>query len=300
MKTEANASWRKRLLARHQDSELLVNSDVDQTPSTDDSWLEASRRQLLETMQEFDASATLSEELSIRLVGEAAQSAALPMDWSTLIRPLQTCVNEFTSEEVKLEISGFSKGSTVLHVRAIVRDEVDAIGHEPVQQTVLSAAVVDLLRMITAAEGHKDLRRWKTKLYGFERLVDELESFDLTAGFRWSARGGAVRSSRLTESGMEYIKGLRKTVKKAVPVVISGRITELRASGHVKVKAAPHKSATAWDVSMDAGQLTAMKLVLGQEVSWIVEQHVSEDRLHRIETLGWSFKALSTTADVIL
>lgn len=282
-------NWREALLARHRESELLIDSETSTPSKNDPVWDSAIRKQKLDLMRHFDPEARLDEELAVRLIGDSAISSALPIDWITLLRPLQACVNEFSEKEVKLELSEFSHGSTVIHFRAMGAIESDSVAGAPIDQTHLASAVNALLKMVSDADACGDMRAWKTHICPFERLVDELEELDLTADFRWLARTGDVNSARLSKDGIQYVRALRESREIERSQVIGGRITELRESGHVKVKAGMKKNSTAWDVKFDSNHLKNMKLTLGEQVHWRVRQVVSEDRLHREDTLRWEF-----------
>ncbi|MFC5851329.1 hypothetical protein ACFPZI_05635 [Streptomyces chlorus] len=79
--------------------------------------------------------------------------------------------------------------------------------------------------------------------------------------------GGGMRSARLGERGRQYVERLRDTRPRDQEITISGRITELRESGWVKVKTGTAKNAPAYDVHFeDPETLLRMRPGLGDNV----------------------------------
>ncbi|MBG6085863.1 hypothetical protein [Zhihengliuella flava] len=240
-------------------------------------------------MQAFDDRATLAEEFVVRLVGKTSPGAALPMEWGKLFKVIQAAVDDLSDSPVPLQLTGMSRGSTVLHLRSAADVEVPDVAGLRVHETALASAVRALLRVVDGAESEGDLKPWADKLDGFERFAVSLSELKLTAGFKLLGSSGAVRSAQLTGRGLKYLGGLSDTQEKTRGRTVSGRVTELKSSGHVKVKAGVARNSTAYDVVFEPSRLSEMGLTLGKSVSWRVEERVSVDRLGRISDTSWTF-----------
>ncbi|WP_152970009.1 hypothetical protein [Arthrobacter sp. Edens01] len=289
--TELSA-WRERVLTRNRkklDSEIEPSEELDSV-----GWDRLERSQWLEAAQSFDPTASLREELLLRLVGSTATSSGLRLEWEGLLKPLQEAIAAGT-DETAMELAGFSRGSSVLHFRAVRKAPVERLGGDSgavLHETPLAAPARKLIEIVSAVEDERDIRKWSasTQFEGLERLVEQLRRLELEAEFRYYARSGDVRAARLSERGMGYIDALSQPEESHDTVSISGRVTELRQSGHAKVKAGPNRNATAYDVQFDTSQLTGMRLVLGQSVHWEVRTVSVKDKLGRLQSLRYEFE----------
>lgn len=266
-----------------------------EAPKLDDvDWERVERSQWLELAQTYDPGATLVEEFLVRLVGETAQSSGLRLEWEGLLQPLQDAVAAGSSENVSLELSGFSKGSSVLHFRAVRRDPVEFVteGGAAVQETPLAAPARTFIDFVDAVEHEQDVRMYSSSpmLNGVEKLSDELSRLKLEADFRFYARSGDVRGARLTQRGMGYVRTLNEPEETIESLDINGRVTELRASGHAKVKLGQARNSPAYDVQFDTEALTGMRLVLGQTVNWHVSVISHKDKLGRVQSTRYEFQ----------
>lgn len=286
------SNWRERVLARNQEK---LDSKAQYPPAAMDaaSWERVERQQWLEAAQAYDPTASLREELLLRLVGSAATSSGLRLEWEGLLRPLQESVGA-GNKDAALELAGFSRGSSVLHFRPVGKAPVERLGGDtgPVlHETPLAAPMRQLIELVSAVEGERDIRPWSstTQFAGVEKLSEQLRRLNLEAEFRFYARSGDVRSARLSERGMDYIDSLAHPEESQDSVSISGRVTELKQSGHAKIKAGPNRNATAYDVQFDATTLTSMRLVLGQAVHWQVSAISVKDKLERLQSLRYEF-----------
>ncbi|MBT2566569.1 hypothetical protein J7I84_08695 [Arthrobacter sp. ISL-85] len=282
--------------------EKAVTVDEQNALTLDDlGWERVERGQWLEVAQSYDPGASLAEELCVRLVGDTAVSSGLRLDWEGLLRPLQDAVSAGTSEDVSLELSGFSKGSSVLHFRAVKRGPVDLMTDQgpAVQETPLAAPARRFIDFVDAVEHERDVRMYSKSpmLGGVERLSDELSRLDLVADFRFYARSGDVRGAKLTSRGMDYVKALHESDETTDTIPVSGRITELRESGHAKVKQGVTRNSPAYDVHFDAQTLTAMRLVLGQSVNWQVAVISTKDKLDRVQSTRYEFRRVLSNTD---
>ena len=87
----------------------------------------------------------------------------------------------------------------------------------------------------------------------------------------WYGADGDTRRAQLTERGRRYVERLRETRPRDQEIVISGRITELRESGWVKVKTGTARNAQAYDVHFEEPEaLLRMRPGLGDNVHFRV------------------------------
>ena len=112
-------AWRQRL----SDEE---RAELDQwwstmsaaSPPTELELEEAARRNGLEARRFYDESATLDEELQVRLEGPLVEGE-LPFELGQdLFKPLRESVNAATSAHVDLALAGVLPGSTILRIKA--------------------------------------------------------------------------------------------------------------------------------------------------------------------------------------
>lgn len=283
--------WRDRVREKHRAQTIALSDDAATPPADDVSWAEAERRNWLETARTFDPRASLPEELLLRLVGDTASRAALNVEWGGLLKPLQAAVSAAAKRDVGLELAGFSKGSSVLHFRAVVRESVDLVmDGSAVTETPLAQPARELLDAIESLEAGQDMHRWISMFEGVERLTSELDKLHLQADFRWCSRGGSVRRAYLSERGIQFAKELAETRESEVTKPIGGMVTELHSSGHVKIKAGSTRRSPTWSVRVEPDTLTAMRLVLGQWVNWTVAKISSEDRLGRVKSVEYAYR----------
>ncbi|TDT79346.1 hypothetical protein DFO47_105142 [Arthrobacter sp. AG258] len=293
---KSTSAWRKRVMAEHAaEFERTVASEGQSGSKLDAlGWERVERAQWLEVAQSYDAGATLAEELCVRLVGDTATSSGLRLEWDGLLRPLQEAVSASTSEDVLLELSGFSKGSSVLHFRAVRRDPVELFSDEgpAFRETPLAGSARRFIEFVDAVENEQDVRMYSKSpmLGGVEKLSDELSRLNLVADFRFYARSGDVRGAKLTSRGMDYVKGLHDSEETTDTIPVNGRITELRESGHAKVKQGVSRNSPAFDVHFDTQTLTGMRLVLGQSVNWQVAVISTKDKLDRVQSTRYEFR----------
>ncbi|MCX4818711.1 hypothetical protein OG883_02105 [Streptomyces sp. NBC_01142] len=104
-----------------------------------------------------------------------------------------------------------------------------------------------------------------------EALARALSKYRLDLGMTWYAADGGMRRARLTERGRRHVERLRETRNRDQVITISGRITELRESGWVKVKTGTAKNAPAYDVHFEVPEeLLRMRPGLGDNVHFRV------------------------------
>ncbi|MDP9936832.1 hypothetical protein J2T11_003200 [Paenarthrobacter nicotinovorans] len=293
---KSTSAWRRRLIAEHAAEFEQTVAVEEQSGSTLDAvgWERVERGQWLEVAQSYDPSASLAEELCIRLVGDTAMSSGLRLEWDGLLRPLQEAVSAGSSEDVSLELSGFSKGSSVLHFRAVHREPVELLsdGGPALRETALAGPARRFIDFVDAVENEQDVRMYSKSamLGGVEKLSDELSRLNLVADFRFYARSGDVRGAKLTSRGMNYVKALHDSEETTATIPVNGRITELRESGHAKVKQGVARNSPAFDVHFDTQTLTGMRLVLGQSVNWLVAVISTKDKLDRVQSTRYEYR----------
>lgn len=281
--TDQQMSWREHLLNRAQRADLTVHYDHDSTPADDASWDEALRKQQLAYMETQDPNATLEEELLLRLVGPGADGAGLRLDWAKLPEYFAAALAAFSPSDLSLRVTGYSSGSTVVHFTADAPEvDDDAVNVGPIHQTPLAVAAHELLKAMATAEAGEEVVRWASQIAGLERFIDELVKRQLEVGVRYFESSGRVHAASLTGSGITYLRSLREHQDQDDIKPLSGRVTELREAGVVRVKTGVQRNSPAQDVRFeDEHQEYLHSLRLGQQVHWIIRQTITVDRLHR-------------------
>ncbi|MEU6538083.1 hypothetical protein [Streptomyces sp. NPDC047000] len=249
------------------------------TEDRDSEEIEAEHRaSRLAAVREYDPSARLEEELQLRLSGPDAEGGALRFQWGdALLSPVEGVLSAAAGSPVELELTGISVGSTVIHARPVTRSSTQ----EPPEQEapVLDAPVPSttgmgmhaLAKVLTALESGQDIREWARLFDAVDGLARALGKYRLDLGMTWYAADGRMRRAQLTERGRHHIEQLRETSPRDQEIIISGRITELRESGWIKVKTGTAKNAPAYDVHFDEpGELLRMRPVLGDNVHFRV------------------------------
>jgi hypothetical protein len=274
-----NSDLRRRLLEKHGASEQADNDS--NAVLAGDEYDSALRIVELATARSLDPRAGLAEELTLRLLGQGA-GGGFDLDWQDVLDGLRKTVDALSGGG--MELVGLSPGSTILHLRPTIgadrRETID--DGVPLDGSQAEAAAMDLVRLLSAAEGKSDIRQWSGAANAFDAFVDALDRHDLNADVTWWASSGRVSSARLTSTGREYVKALRKTKPTEGMTLVVGRLTELKVRGVVKVKTGVATNSPAYEVIFDdSNSLLGMHLELGQTVRWVLRVHREEDRLGR-------------------
>ncbi|MGW3691934.1 hypothetical protein [Streptomyces sp. NPDC005125] len=288
-----STSWRQRALERNREANRQFFAELGEDHQDVDSHEEELRRFWLEAARHYDASASLEEELTVRLQGEAADRGALDFRiGDALLKPLRDGVSAAARKDVELELTGLSQGSTVLHVRPKVTEVSDLEGQEDlasVDSSIADPAIRDLLKLVDAAENERDVRQWERMVPGLDGVVEALDKFDLSMEMRWRSLDGAVRSSCLSGRGKGYVRNLRNLDLYKSQTVITGRITELREAGLVKIKTGLSRRSAAYEVRVERDNLIDMHLELGIMVSFVVQVIKKKDKLGRERSTEYRF-----------
>ncbi|MGW0518499.1 hypothetical protein [Crossiella sp. NPDC003009] len=271
--------WRQRLSATER-AELdqwwatMLASD----PPTELELEEASRRNSLETRRFYDRSATLEEELQVRLYGPHIEGE-LPFDLGQeLFRPLRDSVNSTSRAKVHLALAGVTSGSTILRIRATAPEAKDSEFAllPPRAASAPDHAVRKLLDFIGLAENEGDLRAWPAALRStLPKLADVLFTHSLIAEFTWLASTGTIRRTRLSSRGQAFIRRLREYTEQKRTTEVVGLVSELRQAGWIVVS--PAKGADI-HVHIEQGALATLRLTLWQQVRLEVEVTVHTNR----------------------
>ncbi|MFG2951061.1 hypothetical protein [Streptomyces adustus] len=293
-----STNWRQRALERNREANARFFADQDAEHLSEDAYEEELRRHWLEAVRHYDPAAQLHEELVVRLRGEAVDRGALDFRiGDALLKPLREGVSAAARKDVELELTGVSRGSTVLHVRPsvpeIVSDAEDEEDLAVVDSSIADPAMRDFLKLVDAAEKELDVRQWERIVPGLDGVVEALDKFDLAMDMRWFSLDGTVRSSHLSRRGKDYVRSLRNTEVQKSRMGITGRITELRESGVVKIKTGASRTSSAYEVRVDPEALMGMHLELGMTVSFVVEVARKMDRLGRARSTEYRFLRVS-------
>lgn len=184
------------------------------------------RSATLEARRRFDPTASLLEELQVRLMGARANGALEVQMADDLLEPLAEAVSALAESEVELELAGVSEGSTVLHLRprGAVAAEVDGV---PVDSSSGDTALGAFISLLVGLDDGEDVRRHPVALRALSRLYSGLERYQLGAEYAWYARDGRYREATLSGEGRERLDELTRTVEKTSERDISGHVVEL-------------------------------------------------------------------------
>lgn len=273
-------SWRERRRARLRDDPAEAERaaqllDAMGTDDRDDEEIEAEHRaSRLAAAREFAPDARLDEELRLRLTGPETDAGALRFQWGdALLEPVEHMVSVAAGTPVHLELTGISTGSTIVHARPVIT-RAGSADPDVMDAPATSAAATGLCTLTTlldALEAEHDIREWARLFDAVEAVARALGRFELDLKVTWYDAEGRMRRARLTERGRRYVKRLRETQNRDQEITISGRITELRESGLVKVKTGTSKNAPAYDVRFEAPEeLLRMRPGLGDNVHFRV------------------------------
>ncbi|MFE0642197.1 hypothetical protein [Streptomyces sp. NPDC058877] len=272
-------SWRVRrraLLSGDPVAKARASRLLDElgTEDRDDEEIEADHRAgRLAAAREYSPHARLDEELRLRLTGPDTAGGALRFQWGdALLQPMEAAVSAAAGTPVQLEVTGISAGSTVVHARPVVpvlSAEADVL--DVPATSAASTGLSALTELLRALEAEGDVREWASLFDAVDSLSRALGKFRLDLGLTWYDANGGTRRAQLTERGRCHVERLRRTQDRDQEITISGRITELRESGWVKVKTAPAKNAPAYNVRFeDAEELLRMHPGLGDNVHFRV------------------------------
>ncbi|NEC31282.1 hypothetical protein G3I20_32940 [Streptomyces sp. SID8111] len=273
-------SWRERRRALLRDDPAAAETaarlleDMG-TEERDEEEIEAEHRAgRLAAVRAYEPDAHLDEELRLRLTGPDTEGGALRFQWGdALLNPVENAISVAAGTPVQLELTGISAGSTVIHVRPVpsgLPPEPAAMEAPPT--SAASTGVRTLTRLLAALEAEQDVREWTRLFEPVDTLARALGKYGLDLGMTWYGADGGMRRARLTERGRRHVERLRETTRiRDQEIIISGRITELRESGWVKVKTGTARNAHAYDVHFEEPEaLLRMRPGLGDNVHFRV------------------------------
>ncbi|MFJ3954267.1 hypothetical protein ACIPXV_30255 [Streptomyces libani] len=291
-----STNWRQRVLERNRAANDQYFAQHESPHGDDDEYETTLRQNWLDAARHYDPQAHLREELTLRLQGELADGGALNFRIAdALLKPLREGVSAAARKDVDLELVGISQGSTVLHVQPAKDPSFQENAEEiaRVDSSAADPAMRDLLKLIDAAENEQDVRPWERMVQGLDGVVEALDRFDLSMDVRWCALDGAVRSSRLTQRGKVFVRNLRNVDLVKTRNTITGRVTELRESGVVKIKTGTSRRSAAYEVRFEPHDLIGMHLELGVTVSFAVEKLEKRDKIGRVRSTEYRFLRVS-------
>lgn len=288
-----NPDLRRRLLEKH-------GPEIDDWLQTEgsaeldgDDFDTASRQAELESLRAVDPSAGLGEEMTVRLLGEGA-NGTLDLEWNDVLEGVKRTVEKLSGGG--LELAGLSSGSTVVHLRPTTGRDLrqqmaEGVDSAPLDGSKAETAATAFVQLLRAAESRDDVRPWADAMRGgFDLFVDALDKHDLDAQVAWWASSGQVRSAKITRSGRTYIKELRERTATEHHIPISGRVTELRESGHLRVKTGTSANSPSYDVHFEnPSDLLERHLELGASVHLLVTVIQQKDRLGRPADARYEF-----------
>ncbi|AXL90389.1 hypothetical protein C4J65_20475 [Streptomyces sp. CB09001] len=250
------------------------------TEERHDDAIEADHRaSRLAAAREYEPNARLDEELRLRLTGPDTGSGALRFQWGdALLDPVERAVSAAARTPVQLELTGLSAGSTVIHARPVSAHATDEAVLDVPATSATSTGMHAFTRLLDALESEEDVQEWSRLFDSVDAVARALDKYALNLDVTWYDANGGVRSARLSERGRHFVARLRETQPRDQELTISGRITELRESGWVKVKTGTAKNAPAYDVHFEEPEaLLRMRPGLGDNVHFRVRFRQSLD-----------------------
>ncbi|WP_432057034.1 hypothetical protein [Streptomyces sp. bgisy022] len=273
-------SWRERRRALLRDDPVAAETaarllDDMGTEERDEEEVEAEHRAArLAAVRAYEPDARLDEELRLRLTGPDTEGGALRFQWGdALLSPVENAISVAAGTPVHLELTGISRGSTVIHARPVPSvTPPEPVALEAPPTSAASTGMQTLTRLIAALEAEQDVREWSRLFDPVDTLARALGTYGLDLGMTWYGGDGDTRRARLTERGRRHAERLRETTRaRDQEIIISGRITELRESGLVKVKTGTARNAHAYDVRFEEpAALLRMRPGLGDNVHFRV------------------------------
>ncbi|MFH8973178.1 hypothetical protein [Streptomyces sp. NPDC017890] len=250
------------------------------TEERDDDAIEADHRaSRLAAAREYEPNAHLDEELRLRLTGPDTEGGALRFQWGdALLDPVERAVSAAARTPVQLELTGLSAGSTVIHARPVTAHATDEGVLDVPAASATNTGMQTFTRLLDALESEEDVQEWSRLFDSVDAVARALDKYALNLDVTWYDANGGVRSARLSERGRHFVARLRETRPRDQELTISGRITELRESGWVKVKTGTAKNAPAYDVHFEEPEaLLRMRPGLGDIVHFRVRFRQSLD-----------------------
>jgi hypothetical protein len=244
------------------------------TEERDDEEVEAEHRaNRLAAVRAYEPDARLDEELRLRLTGPDTEGGALRFQWGdALLNPVENALSVAAGTPVQLELTGISAGSIVVHARPVPSVALsEPAAMDAPATSAASTGMQMLTRLLGALEAEQDVREWSRLFDAVDSLARALGKYGLDLGMTWYGADGGMRRAQLTERGRRYVERLRETRPRDQEIIISGRITELRESGWVKVKTGTARNAQAYDVHFEEPEaLLRMRPGLGDNVHFRV------------------------------
>lgn len=294
---------RRRLLEKHRREIERWFAAEDSGPADDLSVEVESRKNFIDAVRDFDSGVAFAEQLTVRLVGESAHTGLLDLQLAPVLDGLRQVFQDV--QAIDLGLVGIDSGSTVLRLRPVAQtiplgdDLVLSDQAMPIGVTSADDVGRTLIKVVEASEGSGDLRRWSGYVKGLEVVSGTLDDHDLNAEFTWSSMGGSLSRAALTAVGRGYLRSLREATSESTRIAVSGRIVELRESGHVRVKAGTSRTSPSYDVRIDHDELLRMDLRLGRTVHMLVQETIERDRLGRERRQQLDFVQFLSAQDVL-
>lgn len=289
--------WKVRALRAARESGLVHEYETSEAAGPFE-WDSAMRVANLASIRQDDPTASYLEELLVRLDGPNVHSAGFRTEWSQLLTLVQETISTLSEEDLTLELCDVSSGSAVVHLRPTAQtpDTAEAAALPvPNDDTGFSKAASRFLDLVSQVSENRPMAPWKTSVRPFMKFAENLNRFGLSAGFTSRSATGSMSRAILTRSGMEYLSKLQEVKPIDDEMVVSGRVVEMRSSGHVKVKTGANRNAPAYDVQMDPEVIHNLRPYLGDTVHWVVKVVAQEDGLGERKSVEYQFLGLPET-----
>lgn len=285
------AEWKARALSVAKSSGLVYEYETSDTAGPFD-WDSAMRVANLAAIRQDDPTASYLEELLVRLDGPEVHSSGFRAEWSQLLTFVEETLATLSERDLALELCDVTSGSSVVHLRPTSKDlEPQDETHLPVPKddTDFSKAADQFLSLVKDVSRKDSMVKWKAAVKPFIRFSDHLNRHGLSAGFTSRSTTGSMARATLTREGMDYLSKLQELTASEHKMVVSGRVVEMRSSGHVKVKAGSNRNSPAYDVQIDPDVLHGLRPYLGDTVHWLVEASTLADGLGDQKSVEYRF-----------
>lgn len=187
-------------------------------------------------------------------------------------------------DEAKLELASLTKGSVVLHYRAVRPFATVDEGQFDHGLSVVDAAISRVSELHRAIEQREPVakivmiaQQRDDLLQASRGLIESLQKNGLNLSTRWRNAGGKSVTSKISRVGKEHASMLFEKIAEDEPIFVAGIVTSISLDGRFEIKT-PKK------YEVQGSQLT-IELIRGQQIKlgevthMTLREEVSRDRV---------------------
>ncbi len=187
-------------------------------------------------------------------------------------------------EEARIELDSLSRGSVVLHYRAVRPLATVNDGEFDHGLSIVDSAIDRVTKLHRAIEGRRPpgeiakIAGSSGLLRASRSLLEGLDKHELNIATRWRNAKGDRVAGQLTRVAKEYAAELFERMPKDTNLPVSGRVISLGLDGRFVL----HASKRRYEVGpsqLGASLWENGNLVLGETIHVLLEQEVGEDRV---------------------